>query len=96
VAKIGRWVAKIGRRVAKIGKRIAKIGRWRKWVAKLGRWVAEVGRWLAKVGRWVAKFVARQLTTAALWVRIQTSLKKTKKGDISKGVGKRLARPKNI
>jgi hypothetical protein len=32
------------------------------------------GRWLADIERWVAKFVARQLATAALWVRIQTSL----------------------
>ncbi len=29
-------------------------------------------------GRWVAKLVARLLATAALWVRIQTSLKNTK------------------
>jgi hypothetical protein len=28
---------------------------------------------------WVAKSVVRQLATAALWVRIQTSLKKSKK-----------------
>jgi hypothetical protein len=27
--------------------------------------------------RWVAKFVARPLAKAALWVRIQTSLKNT-------------------
>ncbi len=34
--------------------------------------------WVAKkVGRWVAK-LARLLDTAALWVRIQTSLKNTK------------------
>jgi hypothetical protein len=37
-------------------------------------------------GRWVAKLVARLLATAAYWVRIQTSLKNTKMGDISKGV----------
>ncbi len=28
--------------------------------------------------RWMAKMVARQLATAALWVRIQTSLKNAK------------------
>ncbi len=41
-----------------------------------------------KTGRWVAQLVARLLAsyTAALWVRIQASLKKTKTGDISKGV----------
>ena len=33
---------------------------------------------LTEVGRWVANLVARLLATAALWVRIQTSLKKTK------------------
>jgi hypothetical protein len=31
-----------------------------------------------QVGRWVAKFVAHLLATAALWVRIQTSLSNTK------------------
>jgi hypothetical protein len=35
-----------------------------------------VGRWVAKPG--VAKLVARLLAMAALWVRIQTSLKNTK------------------
>jgi hypothetical protein len=35
------------------------------------------GKWVAK-GRWVAKLVAHLLATAALWVRIQTSLKNTK------------------
>jgi hypothetical protein len=44
----------------------------------LGRWVAKLGRWVAKLGRWVAKLVARLLATAALLVRIQTSLKNTK------------------
>ncbi len=29
-------------------------------------------------GRWVTKLIARLLDTAALWVRIQTSLKNTK------------------
>jgi hypothetical protein len=32
--------------------------------------------WVAELGRWVAKLVARLLATVALWVRIQTSLKK--------------------
>jgi hypothetical protein len=31
----------------------------------------------------VAKSVARQLATAALWIRIQTSLKNQKMGDIN-------------
>jgi hypothetical protein len=31
------------------------------------------------LGRWVAKLVVRLLATAALWVRIQTSLKNTEK-----------------
>ncbi len=45
----------------------------------------------AKDGRRVAKLVARLLATAALWVRIQTSLKKTKKnGRHSKGVANTL------
>jgi hypothetical protein len=34
--------------------------------------------WGNIAGRWVAKLVARLLTTAVLWVRIQTSLKNTK------------------
>jgi hypothetical protein len=41
-------------------------------------------------GRWVAKLVARLLAVAALWVRIQTSPKKYKMGDISKGVANTL------
>jgi hypothetical protein len=44
----------------------------------LGRWVAKLGRKVAKLGRWVAKLVARLLARAALWVRIQKSLKNTK------------------
>jgi hypothetical protein len=36
------------------------------------------------------KLVACLLATAALWVRIKTSLKNTKMGDISKGVSKTL------
>ncbi len=41
---------------------------------------------------WVAKSVARQLATAVLWVRIQTSLKnqKSKMGDKSEGVADTL------
>jgi hypothetical protein len=44
------------------------------------------------IGRWVVKLVERLLTTAALWVRIQTSLsqKKKKIGDISKWVANTL------
>ncbi len=34
----------------------------------------------------MAKFVARLLATAALWVPVQTSLKKYEMSDISKGV----------
>jgi hypothetical protein len=37
-------------------------------------WLREMGGYLE---RWVAKLVARLLATAALWVRIQTSLKNT-------------------
>ncbi len=43
-------------------------------VAKLGRRVAKLGIWLAKLERWVAHLLA----TAALWVRIQVSLKNMK------------------
>jgi hypothetical protein len=44
-------------------------------VVKSERRVAKLGRRVAKLGRWVAKLVARLLAkTAALWVRIQTSL----------------------
>ncbi len=52
--------------------------------------VSKSGRVVAKFGRWVAKLVARLLAPAAiaLWVRIQTSLKKV--GDISKGVVNKL------
>jgi hypothetical protein len=74
---VGRWVAK-------------SVGRW---LAKLvGRWVAKlVGRWVAKlVGRWVAKLIPRLLPTAARWVQIQTSPKKYKIGEISKGVANTL------
>jgi hypothetical protein len=51
--------------------------------------------WLSRelggyVGRWVAKLLARLLATVALCVRIQTSLKNTKVGDISKGEAKIL------
>ncbi len=80
---VGRWVSKLVVR----------------WVAKLVvRWVAKLGgRWVDKlVVRWVAKLVARLLATGALWVRIQTSLKKYKMGDISKRNGQHtLVRQKN-
>jgi hypothetical protein len=65
----------IERRVAKFGRWVAKFGRW---VAKVVIWVAMSWRWVAKAGRLVAKLVAPLLATAALWVRIQTSLKNTK------------------
>ncbi len=77
MAKLGRWVAKLGRWVAMLGR----------WVAKLGRGVAKLGRWVAKLGRCVAIFL---LALAALWVRIQTSLKIYKMVDISKGVANTL------
>ncbi len=35
---------------------------------------------IRKIGRWVAKFVAHLFATAALWVLIQTSIKKYKMG----------------
>jgi hypothetical protein len=38
-------------------------------------------------GRWMAKLVARLLATAVLRVRIQTSLKKHKMGDIKQRSG---------
>jgi hypothetical protein len=44
-----------------------------------------VGRWVAKV----SKVVARLLAMAALWVQIETSIKKYKMGDISKRVAKK-------
>jgi hypothetical protein len=42
--------------------------------------VAKKGIWEVKRGRWVAKLVARLIATAALWARIQTSLKNIKIG----------------
>jgi hypothetical protein len=42
--------------------------------------------WVAKSEGWMAKSVVRQLATAALWIRIQISLKNHKIGDISEGV----------
>ncbi len=47
-------------------------------VAKFEGWVAKFGGWVAKSEGRVAKSVARQLATAVLWVRIQTSLKNHK------------------
>ncbi len=53
-------------------------------VQAIGGWVASssVERWVAKYGDgWLlARLVARLLATAALWVRIQTSLKKIQNG----------------
>jgi hypothetical protein len=40
--------------------------------------ISFVEGWVAKSEGWVAKSVARQLATAVLWVRIQTSLKNHK------------------
>ncbi len=48
------------------------------WVAKKEGWVAKQEGWVAKKEGWVAKSLARQLATAVLWVRIQTSLKNHK------------------
>jgi hypothetical protein len=46
---------------------------------------------------WVAKSVARQLATAILWVRIQTSLKNHLIGRLKRRSGRHtLARQKNI
>jgi hypothetical protein len=39
-----------------------------------------VPKFVYSSGRWVAKLVARHLTAAALWVRIQTALKNLKNG----------------
>ncbi len=78
---MGRWVASLG-----------------KWVAKLmGRWVAKLmGRWGASLGRWVAELVARLLVTAALWVRIETSLKNTKRATSAQEGPKHSSPLKNI
>jgi hypothetical protein len=58
-------------------------------------WLREGDGWLsreivAKQWRWVAKLAARLLATAALWDRIQTSLKKYKMCEISKEVANTL------
>ena len=45
---------------------------------------------------WVAKLVARQLATAALWVRIQTSLKDPKWATETKEVANTLQPAINI
>ncbi len=58
-------------------------------------WVAKKGdRWLS--GRWVAKLVAYLLATAALWVRIQTSLKNTNWATQAKEWPTHSSPPKNI
>jgi hypothetical protein len=51
---------------------------WDGWLSLEG-WVAKSQRdgWLSREG-WVAKSVVRQIATAVLWVRIQTSLKNHK------------------
>jgi hypothetical protein len=48
----------------------------------------------AKLGRWVAKLVALLLATAALWVRIQTSLKNTKWATYAKEWPTHSSKPK--
>ncbi len=47
-------------------------------VTKDCNFVLKQGRWVSKKGRWMDKLIARLLATAALRVRIQTSLKNTK------------------
>jgi hypothetical protein len=49
-----------------------------------------------EMGGFFTKLVARLLPVAAIWVRIQTSLKNTKWATKSKGVPNTLARKKNI
>jgi hypothetical protein len=49
---------------------------------------------MVQLGRWVAKLVARLLATAALWVRVQISLKKIHKGHKQKSGQHTLARQK--
>jgi hypothetical protein len=48
--------------------------------------IADLKKIKTVAGRWVAKLVAHLLATAPLWIRIQTSFKNTKMGNISKGV----------
>jgi hypothetical protein len=48
------------------------------------------------IERWVAKLVARLLATAALWVRIQTSLKNTNWAKQRGAWPKHSSLPKNI
>jgi hypothetical protein len=59
---------------------VAKLERW--WLSWRDGWLS----WLEKG----AKLVAHLLAAAALWVRIQTSAKNTKMGDVSKGVANTL------
>jgi hypothetical protein len=56
------------------------------WLSEGDGWLSQGDMWLTS-GRWVAKLLVRlPATAAALWVRIQTSPKKNKKDDTSKGV----------
>ncbi len=48
------------------------------------------------IGRWVAKLVAHLLATAALWIRIQKSLKNTKWATLTKEWPTHYGPPKNI
>jgi hypothetical protein len=55
------------------------------------------GRWVAMLlGRWVAKLVAHLLATAALWVRIQTSIKHTNWAPLAKERQTHSSPPKKI
>ncbi len=59
--------------------------------------MAKFRRWVDKFGRLVAKLVARLLATAAVLVRIQTSLKNKKIGRHKQRGGQRtVARQKSI
>jgi hypothetical protein len=47
------------------------------WLS-IGRWVVNKGRWVAKL-REMGGYVGSAHAAAVLWVRIQTSLKNTKR-----------------
>jgi hypothetical protein len=59
------------------------------WLSQGNVWLSTLSL-VANSGRWVAKSAERLLASAALWIRIQTSVKNTKMGDISKGVANTL------
>ncbi len=64
---------------------------WTLSLSSLGKSL-NTGRGAAKLGRWVAKLVTHLLAMAALWVRIQTFLKKIQNGRHKQ----RCGQPKNI